>query len=61
MYPIVSLNNSAVLGRFLPKFKLIQSLMVVLINCKYVDDLIKKISARVVTTLYINFKTLEGS
>ena len=42
-------NNYAVIGQFLPKFKLIQAFMVVLITCKYEEDPIKIQSTRVVT------------
>ena len=41
--------------RIWPKFELIQAFMVVLLTCKNEEGPIKNESARVVTTLYINF------
>ena len=53
--------NSAVQGRIWPKFELFQAFMVVLLHtCKNEEDLIKNESARVVTTLYINFSDAQG-
>ena len=43
--------NSAVLGRIWPKFELVRDIMVVLITCKYEEDLIKNKGASVFTTL----------
>ena len=34
--------------------------MVVLVNCKNEEDLIKNEGARVLTTLYINFSDVQG-
>ena len=42
--------NSAVLGRIWPKFELVRDIMVVLITCKYEEDLIKNEGTRVDTT-----------
>ena len=42
--------NSAVLGQIWPKFELVRDILVVLITCKYEEDLIKNEGARVDTT-----------
>ena len=34
--------------------------MAVLVTCKYGDDLIKKVGARVITTLHIHFSDAQG-
>ena len=47
-------------GRICPKFEHIQAFMVVLLTCKNEEDLIKNESARVVTTIYINFSDAQG-
>ena len=41
--------NSAVLGPIRPKFELVRDIMVVLVTCKYEEDLIKNEDARVLT------------
>ena len=43
------------------KFELIQAFLVVLITCKNEEDPIKNESARVVTSLNIDFQTLKDS
>ena len=44
--------NSGVSGGILPKFKVIQAFMHVLVTCKNEDDSIKNEGARVVTTFF---------
>ena len=53
-YATILSNSSA-------KFKLIKAFLVVLITCKNEEDPIKNESARVVTTLNIDFQTLKDS
>ena len=48
--------NSAVRGRILPNFELIQDIMVVLHTCKNDEDPIKNEDARVLTRLYVIFR-----
>ena len=50
-------NNSEVSGRILPKFKLIQAFIVVLITCKNEEDPIKNEGARVLTS-FPDFKSM---
>ena len=65
--PIISLwgffqtfkGNSAVHGRILSNFQLVQDFMVVLLT-KNEEDPIKNRRARVFTTLYINFSDVQG-
>ena len=52
--------NSAVLGPIWPNFELVRDVMDVLITCKYEEDPIKNIGARVFTTLYVNFSDAQG-
>ena len=47
--------NSAVRGRILPKFELVQVLVVVLVTCNNEEDPIKYEDARVLTRLYVVF------
>ena len=51
--------NSAVRGRILPNFKLIQDIMVVLHYCNNEDDPIKIEDARVLTRLYVIFSDAQ--
>ena len=41
--------NSAVLGRFWPKFELVRDIIDVLVTCKYEENPIKNEGARVLT------------
>ena len=47
--------NSEVSGGILPKFKLIQAFIVVLVTCKNEEDPIKNEGARVLTSLLFDF------
>ena len=47
--------NSEVRGRILPKFELVQVLVVVLVTCNNEEDPIKNEDARVLTRLYVVF------
>ena len=67
-FPIISLwvffrrskaANSAALSLIWPNFKLLRDFMVVLVTCKNEEDPIKNESARVFTTLYINFSDAQ--
>ena len=51
--------NSEVSGGILPKFELIQTIIVVLITCKNEEDPIKNEGARVLTRLYV-FSDAQG-
>ena len=51
--------NSAVLGPIWPNFELVRDVIDVLITCKYEEDPIKNESARLLTTLYINFSDAQ--
>ena len=52
--------NSAVRGRILPKFELVQVLVVVLVTCNNEEDPIKNEGARVITRLYVIFSDAQG-
>ena len=52
-------DNSAVKGRFWLKFGLIRDVMAILVSYKYKEDPIKIESARVATTLNINFSNTQ--
>ena len=53
--------NSEVSGGILPKFKLIQAFIVVLVTCKNEEDPIKNEGARVLTRLYdVFFSDAQG-
>ena len=52
--------NSAALSPIWPNFKLVRDFIVVLVTCKNEKDPIKNESARVSTTLYINFSDAHG-
>ena len=54
--------NSEVSDEILPKFKLIQAFMVVLVTCKNEEDPIKNHSegARVLTSLLLDFSDAQG-
>ena len=52
--------NSEVSGGILPKFKLIQAFIVVLVTCKNEEDPIKNEGARVLTSLLFNFSEAQG-
>ena len=49
--------NSAVLGPIWPNFELVRDVMDVLVTCKYEEDPIKNVGARVFTTI---FQTCKG-
>ena len=51
---------SEVSGGFLPKFKLIQALIVVLITCKNEENPIKNEGGRVLTSLLFDFSDAQG-
>ena len=53
-------SNSAVRGRILPNFELVQDIMVVLHTCKNDEDPIKNEEARVLTRLYVVFSDAQG-
>ena len=52
--------NSAVRGRILPNFELVQDIMVVLHTCNNEEDPIKNEDARVLTRLYVVFLDAQG-
>ena len=52
--------NSEVSSGILPKFKLIQALIVVLVTCKNGKDPIKNEGARVLTSLLFDFSDAQG-
>ena len=52
--------NSAVRGRILVNFKLVQDIMVVLHTCKNEEDPIKNEDAMVLTRLYVVFSDAQG-
>ena len=52
-------DNSAVKGRIWLKFELIRDVMAILVTCKYEEDPIKIESARVATTLNIDFSNTQ--
>ena len=52
--------NSEVSGGILPKFKLIQAFIVVLVTCKNEEDPIKNEGAKVLTSLLFNFSEAQG-
>ena len=52
--------NSEVRGRILPKFELVQVLVVVLVTCNNEEDPIKNEGARVITRLYVIFSDAQG-
>ena len=52
--------NSAVRGRILPNFKLIQDIMVVFHTCNNEEDPIKKEDARALTRIYVFFSEAQG-
>ena len=52
--------NSAVQGRILLKYKLIQDVMVILVTSKNEEDPIKIEGARVATTQNIDFSNTKG-
>ena len=51
--------NSEVSGGILPKFKLIQALIVVLVTCKNEEDPIKNEGTRVLTSLLFDFSDTQ--
>ena len=51
---------SAVSGGILPKFKLIQAFIVVLVTCKNEEDPIKNEGARVLTSVLFDFSDAQG-
>ena len=55
-----SMGIFPVLGPIWPNFELVRDFMVVLVTCKYEEDLIKNRGAGVFTTLYINFSDAQG-
>ena len=68
IFPILSLweifnhsraTYSAVLGRIWPNFELVLDSMVVLVICKYEEDPIKNVGARVLTRLYVVFSDAQ--
>ena len=52
--------NSEVSGGILPKFKLIQAFIVVLLTCKNEEDPIKIEGARVLTSILFDFSDAQG-
>ena len=52
--------NSEVSVGILPKFKLIQAFIVVLVTCKNEEDPIKNEGARVLTSLLFDFSDAQG-
>ena len=53
-------TNSEASSGILPKFKLIQAFIDVLVTCKYEEDPIKNEDARVLTRLYDVFSDAQG-